>query len=192
MPRKPRQISPAGVYHFISRGVNKKHLFHCRDDYEYYLCLLKEYSERLAIKIYHYCLMPNHTHLLIQVDDVTSLSRFGHFVQRRYAYYYCKNHHWSEQVFRKRFISLPVEDDQYLLECGRYIERNPLKTKLCSDPKDYPYTSYSFYGHNKPNVLITSSPAYLGLSPRQEERAVIYQNYVMQPRIQEMELVSAF
>lgn len=192
MPRKPRQASQSGFYHFINRGVNKKKLFHRDEDYLFYLGLLKEYSSRLPILIYHYCLMNNHTHLLVKADSVDFLSQFGHFVQRRYAYYYCKTYRWSEQVFRKRFISIPIKDDEYLLECGRYIERNPLSANLVEDPKDYPYSSYSYYSHKKEDSLITSNPLYEIMGKDSSERMAAYRFYVSYTREQEKEPVLSF
>ncbi len=192
MPRKPRIQSPTDIYHFINRGVNKKKLFHHDRDYQYYLELLKEYSTRFSIQIHHYCLMNNHTHLLIKADGIGLVSRFGHFVQRRYAYYYCKTYRWSEQVFRKRFISIPIQEDAYLLECGRYIERNPLKAKLVQDPQDYPYSSYSFYSHQKEDLLITPNPLYETMGRNPLERTAAYKFYVGYTREQEKELAAPF
>ena len=192
MPRKPRQISQTGTYHFINRGVNKKPLFHKPADYEHYLELLREYSKNLNVEIHHYCLMINHTHLLVGVEDMASLSKFGHFVQRRYAYYYCKIYHWSEQVFRKRFISLPIENEVHFLECARYIERNPLDAKIVEDLKAYLYSSYGFYAYDKPNTLITESSSYLGLSANTNERMMMYRFYVEQNRAQEKEMATPF
>ncbi len=192
MPRKPRQTSLAGTYHFINRGVNKKLLFHKPEDYEYYLNLLKQYSQSLEVKIHHYCLMTNHTHLLVGTEDMANLSKFGHFVQRRYAYYYCKTHHWHEQVFRKRFISLPIENDGNFLECARYIERNPIEAKIVGDLKIYPYSSFRFYAYNKTNSLITESQPYLGLSENLNERTLAYRFYVEQGRMQEKEMATPF
>lgn len=182
MPRKPRQASPTGVYHFINRGVNKKKLFHTDGDYQYYLGLLKEHSNLLGIQIHHYCLMSNHTHLLLKAEDISLLSKFGHFVQRKYAYYYCKNHSWSEQVFRKRFISLVIDKDAYFLECGRYIERNPLRAKLVKELKEYPYSSYSYYAHQKPNDVLTQNPFYEDMGKTDEARVDAYQAYLTQDR----------
>ena len=178
MPRHPRQVSPTGVYHFINRGVNKKILFHRPEDFDYYLKLILEYKERLNIQIYHYCFMSNHTHMLLQAADTSPLSQFAHFIQRRYAYYYCKTYHWSEQVFRKRFIALPIEKDAYLLECGRYIERNPLDAHLVENLINYYYSSYNFYAYNKPDPLVTESPLYSTLGRSQDERMNIYRFYV--------------
>ena len=182
MPRKPRQESPVGVYHFITRGVNKKKLFHKDKDYKSYLELISEYRDRFNIQIYHYCLMTNHVHLLLKATDLSALSQFGHFTQRRYAYYYCKTYHWSEQVFRRNFTSLPIAEDAHLLECGRYIERNPLKAKLVQDLKDYPYTSYSYYSLGKEDPLITESPLYPTLGHSSLERMFVYRFYVTHER----------
>lgn len=178
MPRKPRQTSKTGVYHFINRGVNKKKLFHKGSDYRQYLKLMEEYSNRLEVQIHHYCLMNNHTHILLRCPDIGSLSRFGHFIQRRYAYYYCKTHHWAEQVFRKRFISVPIDKDSYLLECGRYIERNPVRARLVEDPKDFSHSSYAYYALGEENSLITPNPLYEGMGASKEERLAAYTAYL--------------
>ncbi len=137
MPRKPRKTSASGVYHFVTRGVNKKKLFHKDDDYRAYLLLVKEYADRFDVQTYHYCLMTNHIHLVLKSPDLEMLGKFAHFVQRRYAYYYCKTHRWSEQVFKRNYSSFPIESDAYLLECGRYVERNPLTAKLVGSPEEH-------------------------------------------------------
>ncbi len=192
MPRYPRQPSPTAVYHFINRGVNKKHIFHSEEDYDCYKRLLFEYARKFGVEIYHYCLMANHTHMLLKADEVESLSRFAHYVQRKYAYYYCKTYRWSEQVFRKRFISIPVEDDRYLLECGRYVERNPLTAHLVKSVGEYAYSSYHFYGEGRPDTLLTPSPAYLGMAGRELDRVAMYRFYVTQDREVEKEEIDPF
>ena len=138
MPRKPRQQSPTDVYHVINRGVNKKDLFHGPKDFLCYLGLVNEYKERLDIRIYHYCLMTNHAHMLVKSKDVGSLSQFMHFIQRRFAYYYCKTYQWTGQVFQRSFRSFPIDKESYFLECGRYIEKNPVRAAMVKSTEDYP------------------------------------------------------
>ena len=126
--------------------------------------------------------MNNHTHILLKSPDIESLSRFGHFLQRRYAYYYCKSYHWSEQVFKKRFISIPIDKDSYLLECGRYIERNPVRAKLVQDPKDFQYSSYAYYALEQEDGVITPNPLYFGMGRSTSERIIAYREYVTTDR----------
>lgn len=192
MPRKPREASTSGFYHLMARGVNKKKIFHREDDYEYYLKLLTEYSQRLGVQIYHYCLMPNHTHVVLWAENLVNLSRLAHYTHRRYAYYYCQAHQWSEQVFRRRFTSLPILRDSHLLECGRYVERNPVKAKIVDAPDKYPYSSYAFYAQSKSDPLLTRSPLYESLGQDETERMAAYRFYVCQERGSEAEELTMY
>ena len=185
MPRKKREESPTGVYHWIVRGMNKKDLFHDAQDYERFRDLLAEYQSAYQVIIHHYCFMTNHVHILLRTHPLEQLSRFSHYVQRRYAYYYCGKYKWTGSVFRRGYRSLAVDRDEYLLECGRYIERNPLKAKLVKAPEEYAYTSYRYYACGENDPLIGTSPAYLGLSEDGGERRRIYSKYVKQNRVQE-------
>ncbi len=192
MARKPRVGSQSGYYHFITRGVNKKKIFHKQGDFEYYLKLLREYCGRFNILLFHYCVMSNHIHLVVKTEDLKSLGRFGHFTHRRYAYYYCKTHRWSEQVFRRNFLSIPIETDAYLLECGRYIERNPKDAKIVMDPADYPHSSYRFYALSDPNDLLTPSPLYQSMGNTASERMATYRFYVTHERQADQEVRTPF
>ncbi len=182
MPRNPREISPHGVYHFINRGVHKKQLFHSPADYKRFLDLIDEYVRKLEIQIYHYCLMPNHAHFLLKAEEISKLSRLAHSVQRGYAHFYRKIYNWPGQVFQRCFMSKPIHDDAYLLECGRYIERNPLTARLVEQLEIYPYSSYGFYAYGEPNRLVTSTPIYEDFSSNIIERRAAYRLYILQSR----------
>ena len=106
-------------------------------------------------------------------------------VQRRYAYYYCKMHKWRGQLFQRMYKSLPVEEDGYLLECGRYIERNPIRANLVKKPEEYLYSSYSFYAVGRESDLLTPSPGFLGMAEDEYRRRELYRDYVSEGRIYE-------
>jgi len=182
MPRGSRAVSATGIYHWIARGVNQKTLFHRPDDYKRFLDLAGEYKAALRIKIYHYCLMGNHVHFLLLAADISALSSFSYYVLRRYAYHYCGAYAWKGQVFQRMYKSLPIENESYLLECGRYIEQNPLRAGLVDRPEDYPYSSFRFYAHANENGVLDESPAFLMLSEAMDERRRIYSDYINQAR----------
>ena len=185
MPRKRREESSTGVYHWIVRGMNKKDLFHEALDYDRFREILTEYRNEYQIGVFHYCFMTNHVHLLLNAQGIERLSKFSHYVQRRYAYYYCGKYRWTGSVFQRGYRSWVIDRDEYLLECGRYIERNPVKAKLVKSPEDCRHSSYCYYAQGKVDDLITPSPAYLGLSQDSQDRRRIYADYVQQIRIQE-------
>ena len=105
MPRKKRQGSPTGVYHWVVRGMNKKYLFHQPADYKRFGELVLEYKAIFRVAIYHYCFMTNHVHMLLQTELLGNLSKFSHYIQRRYAYYYCGKYKWTGSVFQRGYRS---------------------------------------------------------------------------------------
>lgn len=72
-----------------------------------------------------------------------------------------------------------------MLECGRYIERNPVKAKIVKMAEDYGRSSFKFYAFGEADVLLTESPAYESLSGDINQRREIYEDYVNQSRAQE-------
>ena len=113
------------------------------------------------------------------------MARFSQMVQRKYAYHYCGTYKWCGSVFQRGYKSLAIDKETYLLECGRYIERNPLKAYLAKSPSDYLYSSYNHYANGLEDDLLTPSPAYQGLHDDISVRRNLYAEYVSSDRIQE-------
>jgi putative transposase len=185
MPRNKRIESPSGVYHWIARGVNRKKLFRQFKDYDHFLFLVADNATQYQIKIFHYCLMTNHVHMLIHAKDLKNMIAFSHYLKRLYAYYQSKTYKITGSTFERMYRSKPVHDDIYLLECARYIDRNPLRANMIKSLGEYEYSSYLTYAEGIPNKLITLSPAYIALASTESERQRFYADYVSQSRPQE-------
>jgi putative transposase len=185
MPRNKRLESPSGVYHWIARGVNRKKLFRQFKDYDYFLFLIADNARKHQIKIFHYCLMTNHVHMLIHASDLKSMVEFSHYLKRLYAYYQSKTYKITGSTFERMYRSKPVDDDIHLLECARYIDRNPLRAGIAQSPREYPHSSYPVYAECITNKLITLSPAYLALADTASERQRLYIHYIGQFRPQD-------
>lgn len=152
------------------------------DDFQYFLGLLTDNLKNFQIKLHHYCLMTNHTHLLIWANSLQEISRFMHSVQRSYHHHFRRKYSWFGHLFQGRYRSLPIEREDYLLDCGRYIERNPVRAKMVEMPQDWPYSSYQAYALGNTQAFLTLSVAYEGLSPDPVRRQEIYRGYVESAR----------
>jgi len=144
MPRKARKLSTTGIYHTMLRGVNKQMIFEDATDYDYFLEILRECKELCSFKIYAYCLMGNHVHLLLQVQE-NNLEEIFKRIAGRYVYYFNLKYQRVGHLFQDRFKSEPVEDDSYLITVLRYIHQNPVKAKLCKRVEEYRYSSMEKY-----------------------------------------------
>ena len=66
MPRIAKIKSNSGIYHIIMRGINRQTLFEDEEDYMKFIQTMQRYKEICKYKIYAYCLMGNHLHLLLK------------------------------------------------------------------------------------------------------------------------------
>ena len=148
MPRHARRKSETGIYHVLARGINKQLIFQDNDDRQQYYMALAQAKENSDFRIYAYCLMDNHVHLLIHTGE-ESIGEAIRRIGSSYVYRYNKKHSRIGYLFQDRFKSEPVEDDQYLLTVIRYIHKNPLKAGIVESLGDYPWSSYKEYFSGK-------------------------------------------
>jgi len=104
-------------------------------------------------------------------------------VNLTYFHYYKKIYDYCGHFWQDRFKSSVIEIDSYLLQCGKYIELNPVRAGMVNHPAHYPFSSYNFYTGDKPDTLITPSPAYLGLSDSVRLRQKQYVDFVVDSSI---------
>lgn len=140
MPKFPRLIVPGLPHHVTQRGVRRQTTFFDDSDYRSYLDLAKALLPDYSIDIWAYCLMPNHIHAIIVPHDDGSLSRFLAMVHRRYARRTNLKYDWSGHLWQKRFHSV-VMDELHTYAALRYVELNPVRSGICRDPAEWPWSS---------------------------------------------------
>lgn len=151
MPRKARKKSSTGIYHIMLRGINKQTIFEDNEDYQKFLSTLYDCKEISEFKLYGYCLMSNHVHLLIKVGK-EELGQIFKRIGARYVYWYNWKYNRSGHLFQDRFKSEVVEDDKYFITVLRYIHQNPLKVHIVKSIDDYKWSSYFNYIKTKNNI----------------------------------------
>ncbi len=185
MPRKPRLLLSKSYYHITARGNNKNNVFKESNDYFFYLNLIRKYKKKNPFDIYHYCLMSNHVHFLVKTRDAFGFSSFMKNISLAYCYYFKSKYGWTGHFWQGRYDSQSVGKDKYFLQCGKYIELNPVRAKIVEDPKDYSYSSYSYYAEGKDNDIITEDFFYKDLGNSNKERQKEYRNILIDEIINE-------
>lgn len=183
MPRKARELIDGGHYHVVTRGIDCRRLFRDKADNQYFLNIISTNLPKFEISIFHYCLMVNHIHLLIKAIRAADLPKFMQAVLQGYAHYFRKKYLSVGFVFQNRYKSRLINNDAYLLECGRYIERNPLRSKTVLELSRYRWSSYLLYATGEQNGIVkVLNPLYLDLASTNEKRREAYVNYILQGR----------
>jgi putative transposase len=181
MPRAPRRRlwSDAACYHLINRGHNREVIFADDVDRLYFLSLLARYRARYNFRLYHYCLMGNHFHLLLRLPQPRALSLLGAGLLRAYVHHANRRHGFVGHLFQGRFKSPAVEADEYLLSCGRYVERNPVEAGLSVLPWEYRWSSCRAYALGEADELLTPNPWYEALSPDPGRRQQLWREFLL-------------
>jgi len=152
MARGARQISELGLYHVTLRGVAQQVIFY--DDLERIMFLkrLENYSCE-EFKIYAYCLMDNHIHLVVQTNK---LSDFLKSICISFVWWYNANNERSGHLYQNRFSSEVINDEVYLLRCIRYVHNNPVKAGLCINANHFLWSSSHLYYNSKASYIDTN------------------------------------
>lgn len=146
MPRAARKYLDTSFFHVMVQGINKEFIFNNDRYINRYIQLIKKNLDSDKIKIIAFCIMNNHAHLLIQVEDIKELSKYMQKINSMYAKYY--NHMENERVgyvFRDRYKSEPILNRRQLIQCIKYIHQNPVKANIVKSAEEYRYSSYNFF-----------------------------------------------
>jgi REP-associated tyrosine transposase len=141
MARELRSQSAGDIFHVTARGNRRQQIFRDDTDRRRLIALLDAVCERSKWQVHAYCLMPNHYHLVIELLEPT-LSEGFQWLNGVYAQAFNRRHGMTGHLFQGRFHSAAVESDGHLLELSRYLAHNPVRARLCSEPADWPWSSY--------------------------------------------------
>ena len=120
MPRLPREYSDSKVYHIIIKGIDDGDIFYDNEDKQVFKEKMKLTKDKFKYKIYAYCLMNNHVHLVIDAtDDILSKAMQG--LSIRYVHYFNHKYNRKGPLIQERFKSKRVENHKYFLEDLQYL-----------------------------------------------------------------------
>ncbi len=139
--------------HVISRSIREYKIFKDRDDFETFQILLAKVKQEYTFKIMHYCFMNTHFHLAVKIPEVDSFSKGIQKLKSLYSYQFHAKYKISGPIWRERFRSLLIENEEYLYACGMYIEYNPVKAGIVKESHNWEYSSSQYY-RGKPDMLV--------------------------------------
>jgi len=145
MPRMARVKTEEAIFHIMCKSISEVQLFRDGDDKKKYISLVKKYKQLYKFKIYGYCIMDNHSHLVIDANG-SDISKVMHGINFSYAMYFNRKYEREGHLFKDRFKSKIVDNDKYLKTLSLYIHNNPTdigEYKKC--PDKYGFSSLSIF-----------------------------------------------
>ncbi|MBI2020700.1 transposase [Candidatus Daviesbacteria bacterium] len=100
------------------------------------------------VRIWAYCLMPNHIHFVLKQLSENGIANFMSNVQESYAKYFNIREERTGALFQSMFKAVRIETDEQLIHVVRYIHLNPLTAYVIRETKEletYPWCSFVEY-----------------------------------------------
>ena len=154
-----------GIYHIYNRGNRKKEIFVVPDDYmlfEHMLeCYLSSYTPKTSsrrnfhgrIRLFAYCLMPNHFHLLVKQACTTDIAKFMQSITTSYSMIFNRKYNLVGRLFQGPYKGRLVESVEDFVQVFNYIHENP--KEIWKAYGLYPYSSQRAYLRNEKITFIT-------------------------------------
>lgn len=178
MPRVGRTVLAYYPHHIIQRGHNRQVVFAEQRDFKRYIGTMAEFKDVYGVKIYAWCLMTNHVHLLVAPDEIAGLGRLMKRLAGRQTRYHNRLEGRTGTLWESRYKSSPVDSDAYLLACSRYIELNPVRARMVASAAEYRWSSCRYRLGHEPCEWLDHDPCYLALGTNENERRERYRQYL--------------
>jgi putative transposase len=161
MPRILRGLVDSSVYHVINRGNGGQVVFRKDKDYEAFIGVMEEAKARYSVKIFAYCLMPNHFHMVLMPAKAEHLSKMMQWIMTSHVRRYHRHYGTSGHIWQGRYRSFLIQKDSHLLMVLRYVESNPLRAGLVNSAMDWLWSSCLETTGKKLRLLIDEVPIEL-------------------------------
>jgi putative transposase len=143
MPRSARGLVGNSYYHVINRGNGQQRIFHKDSDFAVLISLFEDAREKYSVKVYAYCLMPDHFHLLVKPAIAGDLSRWMQWLMTSHVRRYHRRYGTSGHIWQGRFKCFIVKEDEHLLAVTRYIEGNPVRSGMVESALEWRWSSHA-------------------------------------------------
>ena len=182
MPRTERKISETGVYHVLLRGINKQLLFEEAEDYSKFISVLTEVKELSKFKLYAYCLMGNHVHMLLK-EGAEPLAKIFKRIGARYVFWFNWKYGRNGHLFQDRFRSEVVESDEYFSAALTYIYLNPVKAGLCNESREYEWSSRKLLSSKNELIDEAELISIVSIKAIEEREQIAHTDELLEPKI---------
>ncbi len=127
MSRPLRIDVEGGWYHVMSRGIERRVIYHGAAYYHHFIELLGEMSERYNVEVHAYCLLSNHYHMILRTPDANT-SEALQWLNVSYAAWYNAKRERVGHLFQGRFKSTLIDGNgAWLLLASQYVHLNPVR-----------------------------------------------------------------
>ncbi len=154
MPRPLTKFESGKYYHVWTHAIGKENLFREKENYYFFL---KKYEIHISpiAKTFAYCLMPNHFHFMIQIQEESLKEPSQSFsnLLNSYAQAFNKMYNRKGNLFNSNIKRREIKEDAYFSRCITYIHQNPTHHGFIKDFEKWEFSSWNAFMSSKPTKI---------------------------------------
>lgn len=182
MPRTARIVIPNYPHHILHRGIKGFAVFARADYCRAYLEQLSYLKRDLHIRVYAWCLMPDHVRLIVDPgEDADQMGVLMKHLAGRHSQLLNGLSGRRGKVWEGRFRSTPIQPDRYMLACMRYVETSPVRAGMVSSAEQYQWSSVRERREEEAASLLDLDEHYLSCAERADTRYTRYARWLSVP-----------
>ena len=171
MPSTQPRLQFEKLYHVFNRGLDRRNIFLDEQHYQTFFDLYARHIHPIA-NTYAYCLLPNHFHLMVRIKSERELAEsvpgietlgettllgipsqaFSHFFSA-YSRALQQQPGLTANLFQHLYGCIPIPDNRQYLNVVLFIHQNPQRHRLCTNFRDWAYSSFK--------ILLADEPTFL-------------------------------
>jgi putative transposase len=140
MPRKSRVVIEGCPHHVYQQGNRRQQVFFTDEDRRFYLAMFTSLARECGVRVWAYCLMTNHVHLILVPTTKEGLRQAVGETHKHYAWRINRRFSWRGYLWQGRFGSKPLSESHFYTAL-RYVERNPVRAGMVARAEDYSWSS---------------------------------------------------
>jgi putative transposase len=170
--RPPRYSYAQAVHHVTLRCNNREFLF-SPPSLGLFTHILQEARDRFPLRLYNYCLMTNHVHLLFKVGKDETLAKAMHWISSCFSRRFNRMTGRHGHLWEGRYRSTIIEESTYFLRCMTYLDLNPVHAGIVAECGQYQWSGFgAVFGEDTARVEL--HPLYLALGDSRASRQLAY------------------
>ena len=180
MTRLARHYVPEQPQHVILQGLTGP-AFLDEGDYRYFLACLADAARVADLAVHAWVLMPDAVQFLVTPSYESSVSMAMQAVCRRYVETFNRRHNRRGTVWRGGYKATVIEPERYFLLASQVIDQAPVRNRLVTEPRNYPWSSYTHHIGLRVDNFIKDHPLYRALGTTPIEQHEAYRDLGAQP-----------
>ena len=132
-------LNPSRIFFATTKTGMGRRLLQSERNAELLIDVLRSLVREQHFKLHDFVIMPDHVHLLIEVDGGMTIEKAMQLIKGRFSYRLSREFGFKGEVWQRGFAEVQVMNQQSFESHRAYIAENPVKAGIVAAGEEFPF-----------------------------------------------------